>query len=94
MVKECVEGNVTDTIPASYLQTHNNAHIAIDLSAAARPTGDGVLQIVENLDVYIIGRTVEGKQLTQTVFVIIFVSQFKNRLSGQLAQPDDGAAVL
>ena len=38
MVKECVEGNVTDTIPASYLQTHNNAHIAVDLSAAANLT--------------------------------------------------------
>ena len=38
MVKECVEGNITDTIPASYLQTHNNAHIAIDLSAAANLT--------------------------------------------------------
>ena len=38
MVKECVEGNVTDTIPASYLQIHNNAHIAIDLSAAANLT--------------------------------------------------------
>lgn len=35
MVKECVEGPITDTIPASYLQTHNNAHVAIDLSAAA-----------------------------------------------------------
>ena len=33
-----LEGNVTDTIPASYLQTHNNAHIAIDLSAAANLT--------------------------------------------------------
>ena len=38
MVTEWVEGNVTDTIPASYLQTHNNAHIAIDLSAAANLT--------------------------------------------------------
>ena len=38
MVKECVEGNVTDTIPASYLQTHNNAHVAIDLSAASNLT--------------------------------------------------------
>lgn len=38
MVKECVEGPVTDTIPASYLQTHNNAHIVIDLSAAANLT--------------------------------------------------------
>ena len=38
MVKECVEGTVTDTIPASYLQTHNNAHIVIDLSAAGNLT--------------------------------------------------------
>lgn len=38
MIKASVEGNVTDTIPASYLQTHNNAHIAIDLSAAANLT--------------------------------------------------------
>ena len=38
MVKECVEGAITDTIPASFLQTHNNAHVAIDLSAAANLT--------------------------------------------------------
>ena len=38
MVKECVEGNITDTIPASYLQTHNNAHIVVDLSAASNLT--------------------------------------------------------
>ena len=38
MMKECVEGAITDTIPASYLQTHNNAHIVIDLSAAANLT--------------------------------------------------------
>lgn len=38
MIKECVEGNVTDTIPASYLQTHNHARIFIDLSAASNLT--------------------------------------------------------
>lgn len=38
MVKECVEGPITETIPASYLQTHNNAHVAIDLSASANLT--------------------------------------------------------
>ena len=38
MVKECVEGPVTDTIPASFLQTHNNAHVVIDLSAAGNLT--------------------------------------------------------
>ena len=35
MVKECVEGCVTDTITASFLQTHNNARIVVDLSAAS-----------------------------------------------------------
>ena len=38
MVKECVENAVTDTIPASFLQTHNNAHVVVDLSAAAHLT--------------------------------------------------------
>ena len=38
MVKECVEGAVTDTIPPSFLQTHNNAHVVIDLSAAGNLT--------------------------------------------------------
>lgn len=37
-IQECVEGPVTDTIPASYLQTHNNAHVVIDLSAAGNLT--------------------------------------------------------
>ncbi|MDR0972645.1 MAG: glucosamine-6-phosphate deaminase [Prevotellaceae bacterium] len=38
MIQECVEGRITDTIPASYLQTHNNAHIVTDLSAASNLT--------------------------------------------------------
>ena len=35
IIKECIEGSVTDTIPASHLQRHNDAHIVIDLTAAA-----------------------------------------------------------
>jgi glucosamine-6-phosphate deaminase len=35
MVKACVEGEITDNIPASFLQTHNNAQVVTDLSAAA-----------------------------------------------------------
>jgi glucosamine-6-phosphate deaminase len=38
MIKAAVEGPVTDTVPASYLQTHNNAHIVLDLSSAANLT--------------------------------------------------------
>jgi len=34
-IKEMVEGSVTDTLPASYMQTHPEASAIIDLSAAA-----------------------------------------------------------
>ena len=38
VIRETVEGKITDTIPASFLQTHNNAHVVCDLSAASRLT--------------------------------------------------------
>lgn len=38
MIQKTVEENITDTIPASFLQTHNNVHVVIDLSAASRLT--------------------------------------------------------
>ncbi len=38
MIRECVEGPITDTIPASYLQAHNNVTVAIDLSASSNLT--------------------------------------------------------
>ncbi len=38
MIKECVEGKVTDNIPASYLQMHNHVHVVLDLDAAANLT--------------------------------------------------------
>lgn len=38
IIKKTVEGKVIDTVPASFLQTHNDAHVVIDLSAAAKLT--------------------------------------------------------
>lgn len=38
IIKKTVEGKVSDAVPASFLQTHNDAHIVIDLSAAAKLT--------------------------------------------------------
>jgi len=38
MIHQTIEGKVTDVIPASYLQTHNDAHVIIDLSAASKLT--------------------------------------------------------
>ncbi|MCI1685988.1 MAG: glucosamine-6-phosphate deaminase [Prevotella sp.] len=38
IIKNTVEGPLKDTIPASYLQTHNDAHVIVDLAAAAKLT--------------------------------------------------------
>ena len=38
IIKKTVEGKVTDAVPASFLQTHNEAHVVIDLPAAAKLT--------------------------------------------------------
>ena len=37
-VKETIEGTITSDVPASFLQTHNHARIALDLSAAEKLT--------------------------------------------------------
>ena len=38
IIQQTVEGRITDTIPASFLQTHNNAHVVVDLAAAGKLT--------------------------------------------------------
>ena len=38
IIRQTVEGPITETIPASFLQTHNDAHVVIDLAAGARLT--------------------------------------------------------
>ena len=38
IIKKAVEDKVSDTVPASYLQTHNNACVCIDLAAASHLT--------------------------------------------------------
>lgn len=38
IIRKTVEGTITDAIPASFLQTHNDAHVVIDLAAASRLT--------------------------------------------------------
>jgi glucosamine-6-phosphate deaminase len=38
IIKKAVEDKVSDTLPASYLQMHNNANVCIDLAAASHLT--------------------------------------------------------
>ncbi len=38
IIQKTVEGPISDSIPATFLQTHNDAHVVIDLAAAGRLT--------------------------------------------------------
>jgi len=38
MIKKCVEGEMDDSIPSTYLQSHNNSHVVLDLSSAMNLT--------------------------------------------------------
>lgn len=38
IIPKTVEGPITEDIPASFLQTHNDAHVVVDLAAAAKLT--------------------------------------------------------
>ncbi len=38
MVRDATEGKISDTVPASFLQTHNHARLVIDLPAASQLT--------------------------------------------------------
>ena len=38
IMQKVLEGNITDTLPASFLQTHPNANVILDLSAASHLT--------------------------------------------------------
>ena len=38
IIQRTIEGPITDQLPASFLQTHNDAHAVIDLSAASKLT--------------------------------------------------------
>ncbi len=38
IIQQTVEGPITDALPASFLQTHNDAHVVVDLAAAGQLT--------------------------------------------------------
>lgn len=54
----------------------------------ARPACDGMLEVVEYLDVAIVGRAVESQKLREPVLVIILVGQLQQGLLGDSAKPN------
>ena len=59
----------------------------IGIRLAAGPSGDGMLEVVEDLDVTVVGRLKAGDQFGQTVVVIVLVGEFEYRLAGLSAEP-------
>ena len=49
-----------------------------------------MLQRVEDADVYVVGRTVEGNEFAQAVVVVVFVGQFQDGFTRHLAEPNNG----
>ena len=47
-----------------------------------------MLEVVEYLDVAVVGRAEACQQVRQTVLVVVFVSKLKDRLAQQLAKPN------
>ena len=62
----------------------------IGIGLAPWPTGDGVLDIIKHLDIGIIGRAIDRKQLSQLMVGIILIGQLQDRLIDLLAKPYNG----
>ena len=59
---------------------------------SAWPSGDGVLQVIENFNVCIVGRTIESQEFAQSVLVVILVGKLQDRLTYLLAEPNQSRA--
>lgn len=55
-------------------------------------SGDCVLEVIENLDVHIVGRAVESEQFTKSPVVIVLVGELEDGFAGHAAKPDNGTA--
>ena len=64
----------------------------VGIRLATRPSRNGMLQVVEYLDVGIVGRAIESQKFTQSILVVILVGQLQDRLVYLLAEPYQGRA--
>ena len=65
----------------------HGAGAVVGIRLASRPAGNGVLEVVEDLDVNLVIRSLLFEQLAQRVVQIILVSEFQYRFSHLSAQP-------
>ena len=48
-----------------------------------------MLEVVEYLDVGVVGRAVEGQKFTEAVLVVVLVGQLEDRFARHLTEPDE-----
>src|SRR5688572_7487549 len=60
----------------------------IRIRLAAWPSRYSMLQVIEDLDIYLICRAIFGYDVAHTMFHVIMVGKFKHRLAQFLTQPD------
>ena len=59
----------------------------VGIGLSAGPTRDGMLQVVEDTDIAVVCRPVQGNQFAQSVVVVVAIGQLQYRFSGLLAEP-------
>ena len=60
----------------------------VGIRFSTRPARDGVLQVVEYLDIGIISRPIKRQEFRKAVLVVVFVRQFQNGFASLLTQPN------
>src|SRR5690606_17005759 len=64
----------------------------VGVGFAAGPAGDGVLDLVEDADVEVVGGALLGEQVGHAVFAVVFVEEFEHGAFDLAGEPGDGAA--
>ena len=64
----------------------------VGVRLAARPSGDGMLQVVKDLDITVVCRTEESEKVGESVLVIVLVGELEDRLLHELAEPNHSSA--
>ncbi len=64
----------------------------VGVGFSAGPSGDCMLEVVENLDVGLICRAVHGEEFAEAPVVVVAVGEFEDGFSCHVAEPYHGAA--
>ena len=64
----------------------------VSIGLATRPSGDGILDVIEDLNIAVICRAVLTQKVAKLVADIVLVGKVEERLAGLIAEPDESPA--